>query len=410
MNLLVVDSVDFPFGGAHSVHVDLFMKGLMENDENAFLIIPYGKKREALAASKKNYGHFDGVPYYFVRESKSIKKGFRFIDNFIAVIKTAGLIYKRKKKKKADAVIIGGIVDILRDAPVILTCAVLRIPLYFWLVEKASLNEDHRGFTGFLNYKSQQLSEWLFPKFASGLIVISNNLKTFYKKSLPENKILINPILVSDNIFKTIDRNEYEIVKQNLEKTYAGKQILVYSGTFGEKDGLYYLIEAFAEVVKTYPDSVFIMTGKGFGDDLMNKIKKHIKDHGVEDKVKMVGFVSAVELLCYNTMANVLFVCRSNSPYANHGFPWKLGEYCMTEKPIIATRVSDIADYFVDNESLFIVEPNNSKAIAEKTKYIFEHYDRALEVGKKSKAVALKIFNYFEKATEVADFIKKTKQ
>lgn len=410
MNLLVVDSVDFPFGGAHSVHVDLFMKGLMENDENAFLIIPYGKKREALAASKKNYGHFDGVPYYFVRESKSIKKGFRFIDNFIAVIKTAGLIYKRRKKKKADAVIIGGIVDILRDAPVILTCAVLRIPLYFWLVEKASLNEDHRGFTGFLNYKSQQLSEWLFPKFASGLIVISNNLKTFYKKSFPENKILINPILVSDNIFKTIDRNEYEIVKQNLEKTYAGKQILVYSGTFGEKDGLYYLIEAFAEVVKTYPDSIFIMTGKGFGDDLMNKIKKHIKVHGVEDKVKMVGFVSAVELLCYNTMANVLFVCRSNSPYANHGFPWKLGEYCMTEKPIIATRVSDIADYFADNESLFIVEPNNSKAIAEKTKYIFEHYDTALEVGKKSKAVALKTFNYFEKATEVADFINKTKK
>lgn len=410
MNLLVVDSVDFPFGGAHSVHVDLFMKGLMENGENAFLIIPYGKKREALAASKKQYGHFDGVPYYFVRESKSIKKGFRFIDNFIAVIKTAGLIYKRRKKNKADAVIIGGIVDIIRDAPVILTCAVLRIPLYFWLVEKASLNEDHRGLTGFLNYKSQQLSEWLFPKFASGLIVISNNLKSFYKKSISENKILINPILVSDNIFKTINRVEYETTKKHLEKIYAGKHILVYSGTFGEKDGLYYLIEAFAEVVKIYPDSVFIMTGKGFGDDLMNKIKKHIKDHGVEDKVKMVGFVNAIELLCYNTMANVLFVCRSNSPYANHGFPWKLGEYCMTEKPIIATRVSDIADYFVDNESLFIVEPNNPQAIAEKAKYIFEHYDAALEVGKKSKAVALKTFNYFEKATEVADFIKKTKK
>ena len=63
MNLLVVDSVDFPFGGAHSVHVDLFMKGLMENDENAFLIIPYGKKREALAASKKNYGHFHPIVY-----------------------------------------------------------------------------------------------------------------------------------------------------------------------------------------------------------------------------------------------------------------------------------------------------------------------------------------------------------
>ena len=410
MNLLLVDSVDFPFGGAHSVHVTLFMKGLIENDENSFFIVPYGKKREALAATKNKYGHFDGVPYYFVRESKPIKKGFRFIDNFVAVIKTAALIRARRKKKKADAVIIGGIVDIIRDAPIIITCAIYRIPLYFWLVERASLNEDHRGITGFLNHKSQQLSEWLFPKFASGLIVISNNLKKFYLKSLPENKILINPILVSNDSFKSINQQSFELVKQKLEAQYKGKRLLVYSGTFGEKDGLYCLVEAFAEVVKKYPDTVFVMTGKGYGEDLMDKIKNHIRKYGVEDKVNMVGFVNADELLCYNTMANVLFVCRTNSPYANHGFPWKLGEYCMTAKPIIATRVTDIADYFVDNESLFIVEPNDPIAIAKKIEYIFENYEQALAVGQKSKEVAMQQFNYFEKSAEVAAFIKRTKK
>jgi glycosyltransferase involved in cell wall biosynthesis len=408
MNVLLVDSVDFPFGGAHSVHVTLFMKGLIENGENAFFIIPYGKKREALAATKNKYGHFDGVPYYFVRESKPIKKGFRFIDNFIAVIKTAALIRKRRKKHKADAVIIGGIVDIIRDAPIILTCAVFRIPLYFWLVERASLNEDHRGITGFLNHKSQQLSEWLFPKFASGLIVISNNLKKFYLKSFPESRILINPILVSNDSFKSINQQSFEQVKQKLEITYKGKRLLVYSGTFGEKDGLYCLVEAFAEVVKKYPDTIFVMTGKGYGEDLMDRIKNHIRKYGVEDKVNMVGFVNADELLCYNTMANVLFVCRTNSPYANHGFPWKLGEYCMTGKPIIATKVTDIADYFTDNESLFIVEPNDPMAIAKKIEYIFENYEQALAVGQKSKEVAMQQFNYFEKSAEVAAFIKRT--
>lgn len=408
MNLLLVDSVDFPFGGAHSVHVTLFMKGLIENDENAFFIVPYGKKREALIETKNKYGHFDGVPYFFVRESKPIKKGFRFIDNFIAVIKTAALIRARRKKKNADAVIIGGIVDIIRDAPIIFTCSIYRIPLYFWLVERASLNEDHRGISGFLNHKSQQLSEWLFPKFASGLIVISNNLKKFYRKSLPENKILINPILVSNDSFKSINRQSFELVKQKLEAQYKGKRLLVYSGTFGEKDGLYCLVEAFAEVVKKYPDTIFVMTGKGYGEDLMDKIKNHISKYGVKDKVNMVGFVNADELLCYNTMANVLFVCRTNSPYANHGFPWKLGEYCMTAKPIIATRVTDIADYFVDNESLFIVEPNDPAAIVKKIEYIFENYEQALEVGQKSKAVAMQQFNYFEKSAEVVAFIKST--
>ncbi|MFN8250476.1 MAG: glycosyltransferase [Ferruginibacter sp.] len=405
MNLLVVDSVDFPFGGAHSAHVSLFMKGLRENNENAFFIIPYGAKREKLAANKRQYGHFDGIPYYFVKESRKIKRTIRFLDNFAAVFKTAALIRNRKKKKKVDAVIIGGIVDIIRDAPIIITCLIFRVPVFFWLVEKASLNEDYRGVPGYLNYKSQQLSEWLFPKCASGMIVISQKLREHYKRYLPDSKILINPILVSEKAYQVIDENALAVVRARIEKEYEGKRMLVYSGTFGEKDGLFYLIEAFAEVVKQYPDTVFVMTGKGYGDQIMNRLNDHIKKYNVADKIRMVGFVNADELLCYNSLANVLFVCRSNSPYANHGFPWKLGEYCMTARPIVATRVTDIGDYFTDGESLFIVEPNNPAAIAGKIKYIFENYNKALAVAAKSREVALHEFDYSRRAKEVAEFV-----
>ena len=156
----------------------------------------------------------------------------------------------------------------------------------------------------------------------------------------------------------------------------------MYSGSFGEKDGIFYLIDAFAEVVKKYPDTVFVMTGKSYDAVLMDRITSSIKNHELDDKIRLVGFVNSDELLCYNTMADLLFVCRSNSPYANHGFPWKLGEYCMTGKPIIATRVSDIETYFTDNETLFIVEPNSPKAIEEKVDSIFSNYDKALEVGR----------------------------
>ena len=386
MNLLLVDSVDFPFGGAHSVHVALFMKGLKENDENAFLIIPYGRKREALSANKNKCGHFDGVPYYFVRESKSIKKGFRFIDNFIAVTKTAALIYRRRKDKKVDAVVIGGIVDILRDAPIIITCAIFRIPVYFWLVEKASLSKDYRGITGYLNYKSQLLTEKLLPKFATGLLVISTYLKKYYLKYLPESKILINPILVSDTIQKSVNQQLYETVKQKLQTLYKDKYLLVYSGSFGEKDGLFNLIEAFAEVIKKYPDTIFIMTGRGDSPAVTENVNEYIKKFGLQDKINMVGFVNSEELLCYNNLADILFVCRSNSPFANHGFPWKLGEYCMTAKPIIATRVGDMEYYFTDNKDIFIVEPGNPNAIAEKVNYIFANYEHALAVAKNGKA------------------------
>jgi glycosyltransferase involved in cell wall biosynthesis len=406
MNLLLVDSVDFPFGGAHSVHVSLFMQGIRQNDENAFLLIPYGRKREALSASKKNYGHFDGIPYCFIRESKKMKKGFRFLDNFIGVIHTAALIYRRKKQKKLDAVILGGIVDILRDSPVIITCAIFRIPIYFWLVEKASLNEDYHGIPGYFNYKSQQLSERLLPKLAAGLIVISTSLKNYYRKYLPESKILINPILVSEQSHKSVNQQAYEVAKTKIEATLKNKRLLVYSGSFGEKDGIFYLIEAFAEVVKKYPDTVFVMTGKSETQAFKDKMQASIQQHNLQEKIILPGFVNSEELLCYNSMADILFVCRSNSPYANHGFPWKLGEYCMTGKPIIATRVSDIDNYFTDNEDLFIVAPNNPNAIAEKVNYIFSDYDTAMQVAKKGRTKALEVFGYTEKGKELVTFIK----
>ena len=407
MNLLIVDSIDFPFGGAHSVHVTLMMRGLRENGENAFLIIPYGEKRKPINTGKLKYGRFDGVPYCFMRYNRKLVKGVRFLDILAGVFQTAWLIYKRKKKTKVDGVIIGGIVDIIRDSPIIFICWLLKVPIYFWLVEKASLSEDYRGIAGFLNYKSQQLSEKYLPKFASGLIVISFRLRTFYLNHISKDRILISPILVSTDIHKSIDWGRYDIVRNKLSAEYAGKRLLVYSGSFGEKDGVYTLIEAFSEVVKKYPETVFIMTGRGGTQELMNSVISHIEKYQVTDKVRLVGFVDAEELLCYNSIADILMVCRSDSPFANHGFPWKLGEYCMTGRPIISTRVSDIDVYFEDKKSLFIAEFNTAGAIADKVGYIFENFDLALVVARSGQAVALEKFGYFQKAGEMSEFIQR---
>jgi glycosyltransferase involved in cell wall biosynthesis len=407
LNLLLVDSIDFPFGGAHSVHVSMLMRGFKENGENAFLIIPYGEKRKPINSYKLRYGRFDGVPYCFMRYNRKLVKGIRFLDIFTGVFQTATLIYRRNKKKKVDAVILGGIVDIIRDSPIIFTCWMLKVPIYFWLVEKASLNEDYRGIAGFLNYKSQQLSERYLSKFASGLMVISYRLRAHYLKYLSSEKILISPILVSTDIHKSIDWPKYDLIRCKISGEYAGKRMLVYSGSFGEKDGVYTLIEAFSKVVRKYPETVFIMTGKGGAEELMNNIILHINKYQVSDKVKLVGFVDAEELLCYNSIADILMVCRSDSAFANHGFPWKLGEYCMTARPVISTRVSDIDVYFEDKKSLFLAESNTPEAIAEKVGFVFENFELALEVARTGRKVALEKFGYLEKAAEMREFIRR---
>jgi glycosyltransferase involved in cell wall biosynthesis len=257
---------------------------------------------------------------------------------------------------------------------------------------------------GFFNRNSQRLSEKLLPKFCAGVIVISSGLKKHYLNYLPESKTLVNPILVSPEMHKAIINGN-----GNAKEKFTmlqGKRLLVYSGSFAEKDGVHYLIEAFGEVVKRYPDTIFIMTGKNDNEVLMERVKQHIQRLQLQDRIQLLGFVSSQELLRYNSMADILFVCRTSSPFANHGFPWKLGEYCMTGKPIIATNVSAIEHYFTDNENLFIVEPNNSAAVVDKVTYIFNNYEEALEIARKGRERAVKCFDYIEKTSEIKEFIK----
>lgn len=406
MNLLVVTSVDIPFGSAHSVHASLFLKGLRKNGANAFLLIPYGVKREELASSKEKYGHYDGVPFYIARRKKNIRKIFRFTDRFLGVFSTAVVIYKRTKKHKTDAVILGGITDLIRDFPLVIACKLRRVPIYLWSVEKASLSEDFRGLPGFLNKFSQKITETRLPKFITGSIVISSALKAHYQKYLPLDKILINPILVSEQM-NTFSAKNHNVMLTEISSRVNKNKLLVYSGSFDGKDGIFNLLDAFKDFVAENPDTLFFMTGKNHSKAIMNAVKEYIAKLNLKDKVKLLGFVDSNELHCYNYLADILFVCRTNSPFANHGFPWKLGEYCMTGRPIIATKVSDIADYFTDDENLFIVNPNDSEAISLKINYIYKNYPHALQVANAGKETALKCFNYLTRTQEVISFIER---
>lgn len=403
MNIVVVDSIDLPFGGAHSMHVNLLMKGLVENSSKALLIIPYGQKRESLALNRANYGRYDGVPFYIVKNSRQKNKIYTLLDKFLSILFTSFLVYKQNRKKKIDGLIIGGMPDLIRDAPLIILCKLCNIPLYPWFVEKMSLSQDYNGIVGFLNRQSQKLTEKCIAKVSSGIIVISTLLQEHYAKYLPQHRVLLSPILVQD-------KNSYECSHNTdlwarLDAKYKDKTLLVYSGSFAEKDGIYTLLDAFLLTSKANPNTIFIMTGKSSDLKIMNQVTAYIEHLNLKNKIYLLGFVDSEELLYYSHKAAILFVCRSNSAFANHGFPWKLGEYCMTGNPIIATQVGDLDSYFKDGLHLFMAEVNNSKSIADKINYILNNYEIAKEIAKKGKAQAVHCLNYLTRTQEVINFI-----
>ena len=125
-----------------------------------------------------------------------------------------------------------------------------------------------------------------------------------------------------------------------------------------------------------------------------------------KDYVKYVGFVSDEELNKYLLYSDVLCMTRTNSRFANYGFPFKLSEYFGDWQYYFSHKRSDVSEYIKDGESAYIVTPEDSDAIADAICRIVNNQEEALTVAKGG-LEAMQAYFSIEKVGEIfIDFLK----
>jgi glycosyltransferase involved in cell wall biosynthesis len=398
MNVFVISCIDFPNGAANSAYTKLFVDGLRKNGVNAFLIIPHGSHFSNLTENTRIIGHYANVPFIYMNKKTVLPPRFRSISMIKGIINTTVLILK--KRKRLDAVIFYN-PDFIRYLPIIVISLFIKVPFFIWAIEKMSVSSGYKGIKGFLRYIGALLSENILPKFIAGYIVISTFLADYYKEKNTKLKILLSPILVDP--FQQF--NVIQHYKQKYSTIFKEKKIILYSGSYGEKDGFHYILKAYEKLRNQRDDVMLVITGEPLPGSLNNLIRDKIKLVGLNDYVIHLGFLKRDELDYLISRADLLLVCRSNSAFANHGFPWKLGEYCMSKRPIIATKVGDLPLYFEDNVSVYFAIPENPESIYNKMNEVFNNYNEALKIGEKGYEVAREKFNYLSEMKKVARFI-----
>ena len=402
MSILIFACIDFPNGTATTAHCNLMVKGIRYNGVSSFLIIPFRISNVKMANCLVKKGHYYGVPYLILSNNVIIHKKFRLLNNLKGMLKSALLLYKRKVKNKQDIVILYS-PNLIQHFLIMFFCVILKIPLFPWFVEKDSSNEEFKGIKFRFKLSIFRFAEYLIPKISKGIIVISTYLKDYYSKYIPGERVIISPILVNPMDYKNISQNS---IKKFREK-YANKKIILYSGTYSEKDGIPYILQAMEKFIDVFPDSILLITGKVSSKYYqMDNIDHLVKKFHLENNFQKLGFVSREELKIINNAADLLLVCRSSSNYAKIGFPWKLGEYCMVRKPIVATKVGDIEKYFTDKENIFFAEPENPESIFLGMKTIFDDYEKALIIAQNGFEKACIIFNYINETKKIIEFVK----
>ena len=132
-------------------------------------------------------------------------------------------------------------------------------------------------------------------------------------------------------------------------------------GKFHKHKGVDVLIESFKYVLKINKNAYLVLVGKGDGIEY----KEQCKRLNIEKNVIFSGFVSDEELPKYYQSSDVLVLPTITE---QEGFGMTLIEAIGCGTPVIGTKIGGIPYVIKDKETGILVEPKDSKALAEAIK------------------------------------------
>lgn len=167
---------------------------------------------------------------------------------------------------------------------------------------------------------------------------------------------------------------------------------LFYGGTFGKKDGVENLIDAFDGLAARHGNLSLVLSGRG-SKDRMDIIEKKIAATAHHDRIQYMGYLPDDEFYALLCNCDIPCMLRTGSAFAEAGFPFKLGEYLASGKPVVASNISDVGDYLDDRRNAMLVSPDSSDSAAEAIEFLITHEDDARRIGLAGRGVAADNFN-----------------
>ncbi len=369
-HIIFTGGFSYPYGMAATKRVQHFIDYFKDKGFRVSVLLTKVNKKKS---SKNNtYGLYKNISYKSYNLNMEFK--LRVILLFPCfVMKPLYELVKFKKNRTNNCLYVYDGINI-ENIIFVLFAKIIGYKIIVDIVEDYRYIEDKMSAVHKVKIKSQIYIERFITFFADGIVVISSCLKNKYQK-LTQNKIPVVLIPVSA-----------KISNEKKDKSFHSPIRIAYSGSFGKKDGLEYLIRAFNKISQKDKRCVLLLSGKGSNaDDILKNVKNpNIKYVGYLDDQRFYEFLQESDILC---------MTRIKSKYANAGFPFKLGEYLATGKPVIVSKVSDVECYLKDKKDAVLIEPEDSEQIISAIEYLIENPKRASEIGENGKKVCKEFFH-----------------
>lgn len=181
------------------------------------------------------------------------------------------------------------------------------------------------------------------------------------------NKVSIIPNGYNDSLFRPISIEK----SRKILELPKNKKILLCVATFYDIKGHIYLIDAMEYASRYDSNLLLILIGTG---PLEPILRERIATKNLENIVIIAGWKSHKEIPLWMNACDIFIL-----PSLNEGMPTVLPEVLACGKPVIATRVGGIPDIVSRSDLGIIVEPKDSKSLADAIIYaLSQKWDNTL--------------------------------
>jgi glycosyltransferase involved in cell wall biosynthesis len=228
-----------------------------------------------------------------------------------------------------------------------------------------------RGGDVYLQWKYRQPVS-LTVKNADAVIALTEHMKIEISR-LYHNEIFVIP--------NGINLESYMDIKKDKKEEIGIK--LIFIGRLDHIKGIKYLIESVAIIKKNDRKIVLFIVGAGAE---RTKLEAQVERLDLGDEVIFTGEIKNDQIPRHLSKSDILVL-----PSLSEGFPNVILEAFAAGLPVIVTKVGGMQDIVTEGVNGFLIEPENSKDIADKVICLFD--DRAL-MEKMSQNNIIKVEGY----------------
>ena len=227
---------------------------------------------------------------------------------------------------------------------------------------------------------------------ADGIIVVSSHLEKKFSKAISGAiPIHFHPITMDIDKFSGLPQSFGDPVK------------LFYGGCFGSPKGADKLIKAFDILIGKGLNVRLVLTGPD-GEKLLPKLLSVCENEASRKSIEYHGYLDDEEYYHALSQADIPCIPRTDHVYAHGGFPFRLGEYLATGKPVVVSDVSDISRFLENRSDAVIVKPGSVDSLVDGISYLLSHPDEASSIGARGRLAARKFFDYKIQAERLYSF------